>query len=205
MAGGSRRGPIHARLASAWRLDDKGAQTIRRALVLLSDHELNASTFTVRVTASTGASLAAAALAGFCALSGPLHGQASARSLDLLDRLLNAGDPGRYVRDAIKRGEPMLGFGHQLYPLGDVRATSLLRAVRPRPAIARALKIAEKEIGLAANVDMALAALTRELGLIDDAPFIIFAIGRMAGWLAHAMEQRAAGRLIRPRARYIGL
>jgi len=196
--------PIHQRLAAAWGLDGRGADLIRRALVLVSDHELNASTFAVRVAVSTGASLAAAALAGFCALSGPLHGQASARSLVFLDRMLGADDDKAYVRAVIERGEPMLGFGHQLYPLGDIRAISLLRALKPASRIARALRVAEKESGAAANIDMALAALTRELGLIDEAPFVLFAIGRMAGWLAHAMEQKQTGRLIRPRARYVG-
>jgi citrate synthase len=98
----------------------------------------------------------------------------------------------------------MLGFGHPLYPAGDVRAINLLRAMKPAPRIARAIRLAERETGRQANVDMALAALTRELQLPDEAPFMLFAVGRMAGWLAHAMEQKQAGRLIRPRAKYIG-
>jgi citrate synthase len=110
-----------------------------------------------------------------------------------------------YVRAAIERGEPMLGLGHPLYPGGDVRALALLKALKPGAKISRALRVAENEVGGAANVDMALAAMTRELRLPDDAPFVIFAAGRMAGWLAHAIEQRETGRLIRPRARYTGL
>jgi citrate synthase len=205
VAGEPGTGLIHQRLAATWGLNARRADLVRRALVLVSDHELNASTFAVRVAASTGASLAASALAGFCALSGPLHGQASARSLVFLDRILSASDGKSYVRAVIERGEPLLGFGHQLYPLGDARAISLLRALKPNPRIARALRLAENEAGVAANVDMALAAMTRELGLIDEAPFALFAIGRMAGWLAHAMEQKQTGRLIRPRARYVGV
>ena len=196
--------PIHLRLAGHWGLGRPRSELVRRVLVLVSDHELNASTFAVRVAASTGASLAAAALAGFSALSGPLHGQASARALAFLDRMLTSSDMAGYVRAVVARGEPVLGFGHQLYPLGDPRAASLLRAVRPRAAIARALRIAEIEVGAPPNVDMALAVTTRELGLPDEAPFIMFSIGRMAGWLAHAIEQRETGRLIRPRARYVG-
>jgi citrate synthase len=205
LAGETASGLIHQRLAAAWGLDARGADIIRRALVLIADHELNASTFAVRVAASTGASLAASALAGFCALSGPLHGQASARALVLLDRIVGADDAKSYIRALVERGEPFLGFNHQLYPLGDIRAISLLRALKAGPRWMRALRLAEKETGLLANVDMALAVMTRELGLIDEAPFVLFAIGRMAGWLAHAMEQRQTGRLIRPRARYIGV
>ncbi len=204
MAGASGTGPVHARLATIWRLERHGADLVRRALVLVSDHELNASTFAVRVAASTGASLAAATLAGFSALSGPLHGQASARSLELLDRLMAVRDRRGALRAAMARGEPMLGFGHPLYPLGDVRAVELFRTMRAPAAIARPLRIAEEEIGAPPNVDMALAAMTRAFRLPDEAPFIVFAIGRMAGWLAHAMEQRETGRLIRPRARYVG-
>ena len=204
LAGEATSGQIHQRLASAWGLDARGADIIRRALVLIADHELNASTFAVRVAASTGASLAASALAGFCALSGPLHGQASARALVMLDRIVSAEDPKSYIRALVERGEPFLGFGHQLYPLGDIRAISLLRALKAGPRWMRALRLAEKETGVLANVDMALAVMTRELGLIDEAPFILFAVGRMTGWLAHAMEQRQTGSLIRPRARYVG-
>jgi len=205
LAGEATTGLIHQRLASAWGLDARGADIVRRALVLIADHELNASTFAVRVAASTGASLAASTLAGFCALSGPLHGQASARALVLLDRIVGAEDAKSYIRALVERGEPFLGFNHQLYPLGDIRAINLLRALKASPRWMRALRLAEKETGLLANVDMALAVMTRELGLIDEAPFVLFAIGRMTGWLAHAMEQRQTGRLIRPRARYVGL
>jgi citrate synthase len=205
LAGEATSGLIHQRLASAWGLDSRGAEIVRRALVLIADHELNASTFAVRVAASTGASLAASALAGFCALSGPLHGQASARALVLLDRIVGAEDAKSYIRALVERGEPFLGFNHQLYPLGDIRAISLLRALKASPRWMRALRLAEKETGLLANVDMALAVMTRELNLIDEAPFVLFAVGRMTGWLAHAMEQRQTGRLIRPRARYVGL
>jgi citrate synthase len=189
LAGEATSGLIHQRLAAAWGLDTRGADIVRRALVLIADHELNASTFAVRVAASTG----------------PLHGQASARALVLLDRIVSAEDAKSYIRALVERGEPFLGFNHQLYPLGDIRAINLLRALKASPRWMRALRLAEKETGLLANVDMALAVMTRELGLIDEAPFVLFAVGRMTGWLAHAMEQRQTGRLIRPRARYVGL
>lgn len=201
VAGG---GPAHVRLARAWGLDAKGAQLVRRALVLMADHELNPSTFAVRIAASTGAPLSACALAGLSTLAGPLHGEAAARALAQLDQLLAAKDVTGQARAMIARGDHIAGWSHPLYPHGDPRAGDLLAALRPRPPIARVLRQLEKETGDKPNCDAALAALTRELDLPGDAPFCIFALGRLAGWLAHAMEQRASGRPIRPRARYVG-
>jgi citrate synthase len=197
-------GPMHRRIARAWKHDPRGLDLVRRVLVLQSDHELNPSTFAVRIAASTGASLAGCALAGLATLSGPLHGEAAARALAQLDQMLAASDPAAQARDMLARGERFAGFGHPLYPEGDVRAKSLMKALRPRAAIARALKAMESEIGIPPNCDAAFAAMTRELGLADDAPYVLFALSRMTGWLAHAMEQREAGRIIRPRARYVG-
>jgi citrate synthase len=204
LAGQAGDGPMHRRLAAAWGVDAKAADVIRRALVLMADHELNASTFAVRIAASTGASLAASALAGLATLSGPLHGEAAARALAQLDRLVAAKDARAEVRAMIGRGDVIASFGHPLYPEGDVRATSLLAALKPAAPIRRVLRAVAEETGEAPNCDAALAAMTRELGLPDEAPFAIFALSRMAGWLAHAMEQRETGRLIRPRARYTG-
>ncbi len=204
LAGQPGHGPVHGRLAAAWRLDRRGSELLRQALVLVCDHELNASTFAVRVAVSTGASMAAAALAGYCTLSGPLHGQAGVASLAMLRRMLDVRDPEAFVRACIGRGEPLAGFGHPLYPQGDVRATELLDALRPAAPVRRAIGAAARVAGQPPNVDMALAALAHQLRLADDAPFALFAAGRMAGWLAHAMEQRRSGRLIRPRATYVG-
>jgi citrate synthase len=197
-------GPMHARIARAWKLDARGSDLVRRVLVLQSDHELNPSTFAVRIAASTGASLAGCALAGLATLSGPLHGEAAARALAQLDQMLAADDMGVQAREMLARGERFAGFGHPLYPEGDVRARSLIKALRPRAGIARALKAMENEIGVPPNCDAAFAAMTRDLGLADEAPYVLFALSRMTGWLAHAMEQRETGRTIRPRARYIG-
>jgi citrate synthase len=185
-------------------LDSRAADIVRRALVLVSDHELNASTFAARIAVSTGAPLAAAALAGMAALVGPLHGSASARALALLDRMLASNAPHLVIRDALSRGERVSAFGHPLYGSGDVRAAEILRALKPSRRISRAIGVAEREIGEAAMLDMAFAAMTREFKLGDDAGFVIFAIGRMVGWIAHALEQHEKGRMIRPRARYIG-
>lgn len=201
---GQDAGLIHQRLARAWKLDAQGANIIRRALVLMADHELNASTFAVRIAASTGAPLAACALAGLSTLAGPLHGEAPTLALAQLDRLVAAKDTVAEARAMIARGEDVAGWSHPLYPEGDVRAENLLAALKPKPAIAKAIRALEQATGDKANCDAALAAMTRDLGLPDEAPFCIFALARMTGWLAHAMEQRETGRLIRPRARYTG-
>lgn len=204
LTGKPARGPIHHRLARAWRLDPRGAQLVRRTLVLMSDHELNPSTFAVRIAASTGAPLAACALAGLSTLAGPLHGEAAARAMAQIDALLSAKDPAAEARAMIARGENISGWSHPLYPDGDPRAADLLAALKPKAAIARVLQVLRTETGDQPNCDAAIAALTRDLKLPDEAPFMLFALGRLTGWLAHAMEQRANGRIIRPRARYTG-
>ncbi|KCZ97233.1 citrate synthase family protein [Hyphomonas polymorpha PS728] len=197
------RGFFHQRLARHWDLSPGGTDMLRRALVLVADHELNPSTFAARVAASTGAPLAACALAGCATLTGPLHGEASARALAYLKRALEAG-PDAALTDISARGQHIPAMGHALYPEGDPRAAALLRWMKPGPELRRAIRSAEAAAGDAANIDMALAALTVQLNLPDDAPFLIFASGRMAGWIAHAMEQRASNRIIRPRANYTG-
>ncbi len=194
--------PVHARLGAAWALSRKRTELVRRMLVLMADHELNPSTFAARVAASTGASLAAAALAGYATLTGPLHGEASARAIAYLERALSVG-ASVALNEALARGEH-LPVGHALYPGGDPRAAALLAALQPRPALASAIQAAEAALGAPANIDLAVAALTIELDLPRDAPFTLFAAARMAGWLAHAMEQRESGRMIRPRAAYVG-
>jgi citrate synthase len=204
LAGGQGKGALHERLARIWKLDACGAQIIRRALVLMADHELNPSTFAVRIAASTGAPLAACALAGLATLAGPLHGEAATRALAQLDQLTESKNVAAEVKAMIARGDHIAGWSHPLYPDGDVRATSLLAALKPKAVIAGALRALERETGDKPNCDAALAAMTRDLGLPDNAPFCIFALARMTGWLAHAMEQRETGRIIRPRARYTG-
>lgn len=204
LAGAPGRGPVHARLAKAWKVDARGSDLIRRALVLMADHELNPSTFAVRIAASTGAPLAACALAGLSTLAGPLHGEAASRALVQFDQLSAAKDMTAELRAMLARGDTFAGWSHPLYPEGDPRAANLLAALKPRAGIGRILQAVERETHDAPNCDAAMAAMTRELGLPDDAPFCMFALGRLTGWLAHAMEQRTNGRIIRPRARYVG-
>jgi citrate synthase len=195
--------PIHLRLASAWDCDAAGAELIRQVLVLLADHELNASTFAARVAASTGASPAAAALAGLAALSGPLHGGMAPRVQAFVDEAARTGAKAA-IAARLAQGAPIPGFGHQLYPDGDPRARALLAAFRPSTVFEAVRREAEAQTGLIANVDYALTAMTAQMRLPANAAFLLFAVGRCAGWLAHALEQLQTGQLIRPRARYVG-
>ena len=203
IAGQVGEGPIHLRLARAWGCDEGGADLIRMALVLVADHELNASSFAARVAASTGASLAASALAGLAALSGPLHGGMAPRVQAFIGEAGRVGAEAA-VSNRLAQGLAVPGFGHPLYPKGDPRARALLDAFTPGSTFEAVRKAAETLTGALANVDFALTALVAHLGLSDDAAFLLFANGRCAGWLAHALEQMRTGQLIRPRARYVG-
>jgi citrate synthase len=194
--------PVHTRLAKAWR-KPQAQDILRRTLVLLADHELNASTFAVRVAASTGASLAACLLAGLATLTGPLHGGAARALSSLLEAARQLG-AHEAVREWLDRGEPLPAFGHPLYPGGDPRAIALMRHVKLSGMFLAVRMAAEDLTGEPPNVDFALAALADAYALPRQAPFVIFALSRSVGWIAHALEQIAAGQLIRPRARYVG-
>ncbi|MEL7111124.1 MAG: citrate synthase [Pseudomonadota bacterium] len=198
ISGKTGRGLFHQRLARHWHLDPNGADLLRRTLVLVADHELNPSSFAARVAASTGASLAACTLSGFAALTGPRHGEAATRALDFLKRQRDAPKTRPSAPDDIP------AIGHALYAKGDPRAKALLTWIKPDARVKRAIQTAERKGGDAANIDMALAALCLKFNLPDDAPFLIFAAGRLVGWIAHAVEQAQSGTLIRPRAKYLG-
>jgi len=201
--------PVHRQLAAAWGLDMAGAELVRRALVLLADHELNASTFVARCVASTAATPYAVVMAALAALSGRRHGGASARAEALL-RELAGGDPLAQMAARLARGEELPGFGQFLYPDGDPRAAAILAAVRDAAApaagaaIAAAVMAGTRLSGQPPNVDFALAAATTALGLPAGAALGLFVVGRTVGWIAHAIEQYESGVLIRPRARYTG-
>jgi citrate synthase len=193
--------PIHERLARAWGVDGQVADLIRMALVLCADHEFNASAFTVRCIASTGASLDAAVAGGIAALSGPRHGGATAWVTALI-REAERTDPDEAVAGWLARGETYLpGFGHPLYPDGDPRGRAILERLGESHALVQAVAAIG---GPPPNLDFALVALQHRHDLPKEAPFILFAAGRTVGWLAHAMEQQETGTLIRPRARYVG-
>jgi citrate synthase len=197
-------GPVHEAAAAAWRLKPRGADLVRRAMVLLADHELNASTFAVRVVGSTGASLPASLMAGLAALTGPRHGGMTMRTVAMFAEALAAPDPDAFFAARLARGEPIWGLYHELYPEGDVRARALRAVHEPSGALRRTIEAAEAAGGMRLNVDGALAALAHTLGLSQEAAFAIFALGRTTGWIAHAIEQTETGTLIRPRARYVG-
>jgi citrate synthase len=205
IAGDVGGGAIHNRLALAWGQGPggPGADLIRRILVLVADHELNASAFSARVAASTGASLAASALAGLATLSGPRHGGATAAVRTFVAEAAQSG-PAEAIRRRLEEDRALPGFGHPLYPDGDPRAAALLaRFSRPLPLAALQQQV-QAISGLAANVDFALLAACEALRLPRDAPFALFSVARCAGWIAHAIEQGQSDALIRPRARYVG-
>ncbi|WP_029003765.1 citrate synthase family protein [Azorhizobium doebereinerae] len=196
--------PVHLQLARAFGTDAAGADLIRRALVLCADHELNASGFTARCVASTGASLRAAVIGGLAALSGFRHGGATAR-VESFWGSLDGGDMAGRIRRRLESGEPLPGFHHPLYPNGDVRAKALLPLVLPRlPQAGEIITCVADLTGQPPSIDFALVALRRALGLPEGSAFLLFAIGRCVGWIAHAREQRATQALIRPRAVYTG-
>lgn len=194
--------PLHEGIAAAWKCP-QAADTIRRALVLLADHELNASTFAARVTISTGASLAAGVLAGFATLTGPLHGGASAGVQSLVAMCEQVG-ADEALRRWMGQGLPLTAFGHKLYADTDVRAVALLAGLELPAAFADLSAAVERVVGERPNVDFALSAIAAAFALPPDAPLALFAIARSVGWIAHGLEQLEHGALIRPRARYTG-
>ena len=189
----------------------RSVPVIERTLVLCADHELNASTFAARVVASTGADLYAAIAAALAAMTGPRHGGASDRVEAFVEEVAEPRHAEAVVTARTVRGESIPGFGHPLYPKGDPRVPPLLEAAssstrKPRSlatvlSIAAAMKSARRE---PPNLDFALVAVARALGLPKGAASALFALGRTAGWVAHALEQREAGHLLRPRAQYVG-
>ncbi|MBU1303947.1 MAG: citrate synthase [Alphaproteobacteria bacterium] len=196
---------LHERLARHWQRPD-ASDIIRRTLVLLADHELNASTFAARVAVSTGASLWAGALAGLATLNGPRHGLASRIVWALVDDV--GHDPPRAgvaLAAWLGEGRDVPGIGHPLYPDGDIRAKALLDCFTPSPRFLAFQEAAEGLTGEAPNVDFALAAIVETFDLPADAPMVLFALARCVGWLAHGIEQTASGQLIRPRAHYMGV
>jgi citrate synthase len=191
-------------------------------LVTVIDHGLNASTFAARVVASTWAGLASSILAGMSALKGPLHGGAPGPVIAMLDGIGTPENASAWIEDALDRGERLMGFGHRIYKVRDPRADALKYAIERmsersnatpgRLALASAVERAAIDIlhrrkpkqALEVNVEFYTALLLEALGFPPDAFTGVFAVGRTAGWLAHAREQRLNGRLLRPQSRYVG-
>lgn len=210
------REPAHRQLARAWKLDARGTDLVRQALVLCADHELNASSFAARCVASTGADLGACVTAGLAALSGTRHCGVTTAIESMWERSLAARhrtELARWVDESLGGpeagmagvpGQGVCGFGHPLYPDGDPRAQALLARL-PRPhRNERLVATVFERSGLRPSVDYALVAMRRSLGLPEGHAYLAFALGRTVGWLAHAVEQSRSDVLIRPRAAYVG-
>jgi citrate synthase len=181
-----------------------------------AEHGMNASTFTARVVASTGADVAAALSAAVGALSGPLHGGAPSRVLKMLDDVAASGDAERYVKDVLDSGQRLMGFGHRVYRAEDPRARVLRRTAKeigaPRVEVAEALEEAalaelrarRPDRVLATNVEF-WSAVVLDFAEVPPELFTpMFTCARTAGWSAHIMEQKREGKLIRPTAKYVG-
>lgn len=203
--------PVHEQLATAWNVPPDRAHVLRAALVLLADHEFNASAFAARVVASTGANLYGATLAGLAALNGPRHGGLTRRVSALFEELKDTSDLDADLVRLLRAHIYIPGFGHQLYPDGDVRAATLFALLRETVPdsieLAFAMHLAttvERLIGRKPNVDFSTVTVERVLALPRDSALALFLLGRTVGWIAHALEQAAHGALIRPRARYTG-
>jgi citrate synthase len=199
---------------------DHAADTLR---MLRGDHGLNASTFAARVTASTLAGLTSAVLSGISTLKGPLHGGAPGPVIEMLNEIGEIANARPWIEQALARGDRLMGFGHRIYRVRDPRADALKRAVRAltpdagllgagRLALAEAVEQAALAIlrehkpnrSLQTNVEFYTALLLEALGFAPEDFTCVFAMGRTLGWLAHAREQVASRRLIRPASAYVG-
>jgi citrate synthase len=209
---------IPERFLIRWRgeANPKHVEAIDAYWISAAEHGMNASTFTARVVASTGADVAAALSAAVGALSGPLHGGAPSRVLKMLDDVAASGDAERYVKELLDRGERLMGFGHRVYRAEDPRARVLRRTARalgaPRAEAAEALEnaaLAELQARrpdrvLATNVEF-WSAVVLDFAEVPPQLFTpMFTCARTAGWSAHILEQKREQRLIRPTAKYVG-
>jgi citrate synthase len=201
-----------------WRgeADPNAVKAIDTYWICTAEHGLNASTFTARVVASTGADCGAALSSAVGALSGPLHGGAPAYVKPMLREVEELGDPEKWVREAVESGKRIMGFGHRVYRAEDPRSRILKRTARELGATQievaealeevalRVLQERHPERVLATNVEY-YSALVLDVAEIPPplAP-AMFACSRVGGWSAHILEQKKTGRLFRPSARYVG-
>jgi citrate synthase len=192
------------------------ARAVEQYLITTVDHGFNASTFTARVITSTGADLAAAVVGGIGALSGPLHGGAPSRALDMIDAIQVPENADAWVRNAVESGDKIMGFGHRVYKTDDPRSV-LMRSVAQRlggdrQALAVQVEqtvvdvLAELKPGreLYANVEFYAGVVMEASGLPPELFTPTFASSRVIGWCANILEQAADNRIIRPSARYVG-
>jgi citrate synthase len=181
-----------------------------------AEHGMNASTFTARVIASTGADVGAAMSGAVGALSGPLHGGAPARVLHMIEGVERSGDAEGYVKAVLDRGDRLMGFGHRVYRAEDPRARVLRRTAKelgaPRFEVALALENAaltelrarRPDRVLETNVEFWAAIVLDFAQIPAEVTPSMFLCARTAGWSAHILEQKQTGRLVRPSARYVG-
>jgi citrate synthase len=196
------------------RPSERDARAFDVSMILHAEHEMNASTFTARVVAGTGADLTAAVVAAIGALSGALHGGANEAAMALFERIGSADRAPEEVRAALERKEKVFGFGHPLYRAYDPRAVILKRLSRELSedagepnwyAITEATeRTVVEEKGLYPNVDLYSGSVYRYLGVPTDLFTPLFAASRVAGWSAHVLEQQADNKIIRPSAEYVG-
>jgi citrate synthase len=193
---------------------ERAAHIFDVAMILHAEHEMNASTFTARVVAGTGADLTAAVVAGIAALSGPLHGGANAAAMALFEKFGSAEATPAAVHEMFERKETLYGFGHPLYRAYDPRAVILkkfseeLSATGGEPNWFAITDAAERTVfeekGLFPNVDLYSASVYRYLGIPTALFTPLFAASRVAGQAAHVLEQHANNKIIRPSATYVG-
>ncbi|MBD3941746.1 hypothetical protein IF188_08580 [Microbacterium sp. NEAU-LLC] len=199
--------------ALAGRPSDSGPRLVDAALVLVVDHDLAVSTLSARVAASARGSAYAVVTAALGAFDAPLHGHASREAARLLHAVAGGTPPAAAIARAVRdggRGIP--GFGQPLYAGGDMRATVLLELLRDAPGGAEIVDVVDavatevaRHADIRPNLDLALAALTRWGDMGEDAGSVVFAIGRMAGWIAHAIDEYGRRPMrLRPRGRYVG-
>lgn len=204
------RATLAETLNQAWLGGKRDASTeLNAALILCADHELNASSFTARVTASAQANPYAVVSAGLATLTGAKHGAATESVAAFLREIeANRGDVYGTVSLRLRRGESIPGFGHKLYPDGDPRAVILLDYARAYagglPQLEVLLKAVEELTGLRPTIDVGLVMLCQALDIPTNLAMVIFALGRTVGWIGHAIEEYAQDIMIRPRARYVG-
>jgi citrate synthase len=198
--------------------DEPVADALDTYFTAVMDNGLNASTFTARVVASTRASLASAVVGGYCAFTGPLHGGAPGPTLDMLDEAAASGDIDAWLERKLAAGGRLMGFGHRVFRVRDPRADALRVSLqRLGPSVGRlafahdferralaALSRHKPGRSLQTNLEINAALLLDAVGLAREAFMPVFAIGRSAGWIAHALEQQKTGRLIRPLSNYVG-
>jgi citrate synthase len=209
---------IPERFLIRWRgeADPRHVKAVDAYWISAAEHGMNASTFTARVIASTGADVAAALSGAVGALSGPLHGGAPSRVLKMLDDVEREGDAERYVKDLLDRGDRLMGFGHRVYRAEDPRARVLRRTAHElgarRAEVAEALEAAalaelkarKPDRVLATNVEFWSAVVLDYADIPPELFTPMFTCARVAGWSAHILEQKREGRLIRPTAKYVG-